>query len=621
MTASFHRRILHHGPDPFAAGVLLSHRAVAGCWFELHRQGGCGAGELILRDGFLQRDAVELGDWISLEASPGDRWYLGRVEERLATSPAEVRLRLEGMAIELGEVFPGGFGPDVDGAAPHRYAATDRFPHDPDRAIETVDTVTTVDELVRRLLQQYVVPATHVALDPERIETPLPSAPVESLKFRGEESVLSVLKELALRAQANWGVDAEGRFYFQQRRDDLLATWREGRDLTSLQESRDREHLFNRVLLTGDYIYDVRPATDHLARPAFRWRGNYVQPASRDRYGERRIRLWIPWLRTESDTLAFVREFFRVYARPTSRFLIETTPQWQLPWPWTGRVRLEDREGQELITTTIESIRVTFDHAPRFRLELGPEDPRNLWPEPPHDERWELPEGRAPGGGVTLTDRRDSDAPEVSGDLSGEPSGPRSDNASDTGSLDSDPRSGPASSEYESARVDSDSAADSGPISGDDSLDASDSQSDASDPQSGYESLSDLPSEGSGPHSSSGSGSLDASLSDRSDDISLGSDVRSWGTASGLHSESASEPNSIGSSGEHSVGVSSEWWSSTWHLPSGSGSHPPSAGSSEASSPPSLDSDGRPASHGSDGFTTTDHEDSDGAGHIPTSAA
>lgn len=612
MTAAFQRRILHHGPDPFAAGTVVSDRAVAGCWFELHRQGGCGAGEVVLRDGFLQRGALELGDWISLEAAPGDRWYLGRVEERRSTSPAEVRVRLEGMAIELAEVFPGGFGLDVDGAAPHRYAATDLFPHDPDRALETVDTLATADAIVHRLLQQYVVPATHVNYDPTLIETPLQSAPVQSLKFRGEESVQSVLKELALRSQANWGVDAWGRFFFQQRRDDLLATWREGRDLTSLQESRDREHLFNRILLTGDYIYDVRAATDHLARPAFRWRGNYVQPASRDAHGERRIRLWIPWLRTEADSLAFVREFFRVYAQPTSRYLLETTPQSELVHPWTGRVRLEDREGHLLLIAAIESIRVTFDHAPRFRLELGPEDPRNLWPEPPHDERWELPEGRAPGGGVDLTDPPHSDPPTHSGDLSDELSGPRSDSASDTGSLESGPRSGPVSSEFASGPADSGSMMVSDLSSGDGSLDWSDLLSDGSELTSGNESQSASHSAGSSANSShsvsetdplSEPGSLDASLSDRSDDISLGSEEASGGTASG--------PDSIGSSGAESAGVSSDWWSSTWGYPASSLANPPSLGGSDGSFLPSLGSDDPSFPSAQDSFGSMDDGYSD----------
>jgi hypothetical protein len=151
-------------------------------------------------------------------------------------------------------------------------------------------------------------------------------------------------------------------------------------------------------------VYDVLDSSAFIARRSFRFRGNFVQPESRDEHGERRIRLWVPWLRTPEDALAFVREFFRAYAQPTSRFLVETDGRSSLIRPWEGRVRLEDRDGAELITGHVESVRVAFDHVPRFRLELGPDDPRTHWPEPPEDERWELPETQRAGGLVTLTE-------------------------------------------------------------------------------------------------------------------------------------------------------------------------------------------------------------------------
>ncbi|QDU41030.1 hypothetical protein Mal4_53950 [Maioricimonas rarisocia] len=401
----FARRILHHGPDPDAAPVLLSDRAVAGCWFELLRQGGCGAGSLLLHDGFADRHAIDVGDWISFEYSEGQRWYLGRVEERRATSPARLQLRLQGMSVELGQVFPGGFGTDADGVPPHRYAATDLFPNDPDRLHETADSVAAVDDLVTLLLQQYVTAQTHITHDPLLVETPPRHAPLVSLKLRGEESVRSVLKDLAVRAGGmSWGVDAAGKFFFLRPREDQLLVLREGHNLTSLHETRDSEFLFNRLLLTGDYVYDVIESSGQIARRSYRWRGNFFEPDSRAAHGDRRLRLWIPWIRTQQDALAFSREFFRTYAQPTSRYLLETTPQTELPVPWLGRIRLEDRHGSELTTARVQAIRVRFDHEPVFRLELGPDDPRELWPEPPHDERWERPEGAIPAGGdVSLT--------------------------------------------------------------------------------------------------------------------------------------------------------------------------------------------------------------------------
>ena len=400
----FQRRILHHGSSPGGTPVVLSLDAVRRCWFELHRQGGCGSGELALADSFDLRNQIELGDWISFESSLGDRWYLGRVEERFSISPAEIRFRLEGMAIQLNEVYPGGFGQQADGVPPHRYANTDLFTFDPDRSIETHDSVQEATQIVALLLQQYVTPTTDVHYDPQRIETPLQTAEIQSLKFRGEESVRSIMKELSTRAQsASWGVDETGTFFFLRPNLQSIAQFREGVDVTSLRESRDREHLFNRLLLTGDYVYDRRDQPAMIARRSYRWRGNFIEPISQSQHGDRRIRIWVPWIRTQSDSLSFAREFFRSYSQPTSRFLLETTAQETLIRPWDGQITLLDQLGNQLTSSFAETIRVQFDHAPTMRMELGPLDPRTLWPEPPHDERWELPEQEPSAGGpVTL---------------------------------------------------------------------------------------------------------------------------------------------------------------------------------------------------------------------------
>lgn len=399
------RRILHHGPTPGGTPVLLSDRAIGGCWFELHRQGGCGAGELVLQREFQERSAIEIGDWISCEGAVGQRWYLGRVEECRFQYPGHVRLRLAGMSIELNEVFPGGFDASPPERQPQRYGATDLFSNDPDRSWEAAHAVSTIDGFVKLLLQQHVMNKTHITYLPELVESP--HRPVQSLsaKFRGEESLRSVLKDLALRAQASWGVDAFGRFFFLRRRLSVQSTFRLGRDLVSLEETRDRELIFNRLLLTGDYIYDRRDNIGQIARRVFRWRANYFEPDSCQSFGNRRLRLWVPWIRTQSDSVAFAREFFRTYSQPTARYAVETVPQGSLLIPWEGPVTIEDASGTPLSTGVIEKVRVLFDHAPRFRLEVGPEDPREQWPEPPQDERWELPDHiPSNGGDISLTD-------------------------------------------------------------------------------------------------------------------------------------------------------------------------------------------------------------------------
>jgi hypothetical protein len=119
-----------------------------------------------------------------------------------------------------------------------------------------------------------------------------------------------------------------------------------------------------------------------------RWRGNYRQPASIATYGERRIRLNVPWIRTPEDSRQFVREFFRVYAAPSTRYRVEVFDAAGCPRPWFGPVTLLDRDGEPLVNTEIERLRVAFDRSPVLHLELGPPDPRLLWPALPDREHY-----------------------------------------------------------------------------------------------------------------------------------------------------------------------------------------------------------------------------------------
>lgn len=478
----FTRRILHHGPTPDGTAVLLADRAVSGCWFELHRQGGCGAGELVLQREFQERSAIQIGDWISCEAHAGERWYLGRVEECRYQYPGLLRLRLAGMSIQLNEVFPGGFGASTPSLRPHRYAATDLFTNDPDRDWEVVYPVSSVVDLVRQLIQHHVVDQAHIAYIPSRIENPLVSTTPHTAKFRGEESIRSILKDLALRAQSNWGVDALGQFFFIPYRSGLQMTFRLGRDLVSLEESHDRELIFNRLLLTGDYIYDRRDNSEQLARRVFRWRASYFEPDSVQAYGNRRLRLWVPWIRTQGDSVDFAREFFRTYARPAARYSIETFPQEALLVPWNGPVSIEDTHGVQLARGMVEKVRVLFDHAPRFRLEVGAEDPREQWPEPPQDERWEIPDHVPSNGGQV--DIPDDSFPDGGGGGGGDSSSTGETSPPDLSSDDAeDSSSGSVSSGFPSDGSDESSELDS---SGDISsvIESSDTSSEMTDDSS-----------------------------------------------------------------------------------------------------------------------------------------
>ena len=421
---AYSRRILHYSPGPSDLVGTVSDRAIAGCWFELHRQGGCGPGELRLKDEFADRASIEIGDWIGCEFDTDDRWYLGRVESRESTSPAGIVFRLEGMSVQLGEVFPGGFGRSIaNGIPPHVYGCSELFSNDPDYSDETFDSACYPHELISLLLDQYVIPNTDIQKVPALLDSILDGSTLTSSKFRGEESARAIIKEMALRARnAAWGVNEDGEFFLLENNESVLATFAEGTDLLSLEETRERDNLYNRIVLTGGYVYSDSGFSDVPPHGLYRWRGNYLQPASRAQYGDRRIRMWVPWIRTPEDSQAFARAFFDVYAQPTAQFLVEVANQSQLLRPWLGQIRLNDKQGAELITAGIDSVRVQFDHAPRFRFQVGPIDPHILWPEPPHDERWEIPSIPIAGFGgdiITLGSEGESSSSSLASSSSG----------------------------------------------------------------------------------------------------------------------------------------------------------------------------------------------------------
>lgn len=403
---AYTRRILHHSPGPAdLVGLIDDCRVPAGVWFELNRQGGCGDGELTLLEPESSGDEVHVGDWISFEYDVDDRWYLGRVQNRRSIGRGAERLTLAGMGRQLDDVFPGGFGSGVaDGVPPHRYAATDLFSFDPDYSGETVDSVDDPADVVRLIVQQYVEPNSNVVYDSNLVDDPANGAAVASLKLRGEESAAAVLRDLALRSGGfSWGVNAAGKFFFLQPQSTLLATFQEGVDVVSLTETVRRDLVFNRLLLTGGYIYGD-PSSFAASPPLlFRWRGHYLQPASRAAHGDRKFAASLPWIRTQDDSREFAREFLRTYAEPSPAYRIEVANQSALPLPWDGELRLKNAAGETLFTGRFERVRVQFDHSPRLQLELGPGDPRELWPEPPHDEDHPIGGPNAGAGGEEIT--------------------------------------------------------------------------------------------------------------------------------------------------------------------------------------------------------------------------
>lgn len=397
---SYQRKFIHYGPSPTTYIQELDSRST-GMWFELLRHGGCGQAEIRLQDVFALRNEITIGDWIAAEYTSnavnyatggiGDRWYLGRVESINSTSPAGATLQLYGMSTQLNEVFPGGFGGSNDDK-PHVYARSDWFVHDPDYDLNTYTSVSSPEALVNSLYTHYISPATDITS--WAVEAADPGVNLDSFVFRGEESVQSILRSAAIMNRgASWGVDELGRLFFIQKRSDILSTFQEGQSCTNLARTRDRSLMYNRLLLTGGYIYGLNILTDGTQEQwtgFYRFRATYHVAASVASHGERRIRIFAPWVRRNADGDAFAREFFRLYAQPTDRYTFTTTGQATLPRPWLGQIALNDINGEELVTQHFDQVRVQFDHVPTFTLTLGPEEVQ--YPDGPEqpDRRFEI---------------------------------------------------------------------------------------------------------------------------------------------------------------------------------------------------------------------------------------
>lgn len=390
---AYRRRILHYSSNCNTLIQVLSDeqdpnasRCIS-AWFELHRLGGCGAAEVTLKDRFTLREDIEINDYIAFEYDVGQRWYFGRVEEVQAESPKGVRLSIYGQWSELSEVYPGGYG-DSGVGTPVRFARSDWFPRDPDHALQAWFTADTPNEVADLLWTYYIAPATCVGI--RRIESPTPPIGIDSFTFRGEESAAEVLRNLALIAKsASVGVDMEGTLYFLQKRATILDTFQEGVDIEHLETVRDKQLLYNGLLITGDNIYT--PANIGV----YRYRSFWWQYESKQRYGLRVMKAYVPWIRRHADAKAFADEFFRQYAHPTTRVTLRTNVRSRLLRPWDGQLRIRDYSGQNITVDQFDSIKVNFDHGPTFEITVGPEDIQ--YPRTPEDQRREIPESAGDG--------------------------------------------------------------------------------------------------------------------------------------------------------------------------------------------------------------------------------
>lgn len=381
---AYERQIIQYDSDSTTFIADWTDRAES-AWFELLRQGGCGAGEVVLDYKFTERGSIEVGHYVVMAYSTGVRWYMGRVESIDESSPMRTVVNLYGMVAELGEVFPGGRG-GSDIGVPHRYAKTDAFNQDPDWSVQTWDVVSQPNQVVTLLYQQYIDGATHIDLDPGAIEVPDPLTSLQSLVFRSQESALSIIRQLATIANnASWGVDANGDLFFKRMRTNVIDTFQEGVHLEKLTMTTDRSLMCNSLLITGDYVYDPSYFPDY-----YRYQGRWMQTTSVAQHGEIRRNIFLPWCRTDEDAVAFAKQFFRYYAWPSVRHTFTTRPVTGLIKPWDGFIKLWDAEGANYAIQPFDRIRVQFDQFVKFDIWMGFEEMQ--FPEHQQDLRWELPD-------------------------------------------------------------------------------------------------------------------------------------------------------------------------------------------------------------------------------------
>lgn len=381
---AYDRVVEHLDTDGSTLIKDMSHRCTD-AWFELLRKGGCGSAEVKLDYRFNERWTAanfSIGQYVRLSYSAGVVWYLGRIEAIDVTTPMGITLTLQGMMVEMAEVFPGGFG-GVGDDVPHRYARTDWFPNDPDYSLQSWDIISQPNQLVELIWSQYIGPATNIGLG--TVEAPSPATGLESLIFRGQESALAIIKQIATIAnEASYGVDENGDLFFKKRVSTVVDTFQEGIDMESLTMTIDRSLMCNSLLITGDYIYEP------VYGPGFyRYQGSWRNTASIAAYGEIRKEVFLPWIRTNEDALAFAKQFFAQYASPTLRHTFKTRPVSGLIKPWDGQVYLLDLPGTSSATQIFEKIKVNFNQDITFEITSGPEE--FYIPAFKQDQRWEIP--------------------------------------------------------------------------------------------------------------------------------------------------------------------------------------------------------------------------------------
>jgi len=420
---AFERILKHYDTNSTTLLNTISSTAIADpramqISFELLRHGGCGSGSVVLKDEFVNRGTFSIGEYIEILYDASTPWYFGRIENIAETSPSHVTLSLYGLWSELSEVWPGGFGGSND-KAPHRYAKTSYWGNDPDFNLDTNYAVTQPEQLLCLLYEHHIKNTTNIGRGP--IESPSPQVGFDGVKFRGEESAAAIIRSVSTGMKtASYGVDEAKKLFVKQLRSHVVKVFQEGTasvatndEIENLSRTTDRSLLYNRLLITGGYLYGTS-----IGPGFYRYQSTFRQADSITLNGERRFRAFVPWIRRNADAILFAKEFFRRYSRPTVRYTFRSSGIDTLFRPWDGRIRIKAADGSTLVTTHFDRIQIDFNEIPKCTVTVGPEDVQ--FPVSGEQQRFEIAHPTDRGDGESAPDASVDSLAEFAGHSSAE---------------------------------------------------------------------------------------------------------------------------------------------------------------------------------------------------------
>ncbi len=345
---------------------ILPNEEVVDARCEFVRQGGCGSGSLLLKGPFNSYN-ITPGMHVQFLYDSLTPWYIGRVEEVSPASPSGTSVRLFGWMTYLNDIQIGGRGKN-DSKDPVHYVHPDDadiFPSDPDKELQTKTEVETLTELLEDVVTNYVIPDTPISFG--SFDTPTDPEDNEflSMIFRGEDSVSQLMRHVAVAlGWSAWGVNESGVLFIKNMPTSTTLQFQEGVNVFNLVKNVDRSKMFNRLTLTGGPIFGA--ADD----PGFyHYRVNAVHYPSILNYGEKKMSITVPWLRTNLDTYRFASKLLAEFGGPTTNYTFSVLGHEAIGverpiLPWLDRVSLLDANGVELTNGIPVNVQYSFNDTP-----------------------------------------------------------------------------------------------------------------------------------------------------------------------------------------------------------------------------------------------------------------